>query len=111
GGGRQDLSDPLGSTCPADVRYVTHGGQVGAPVGNKVCSIDTSLPDYWLGNPCIHGRWTHVRHQQGGGEGNFHARFFDTLDCACLDTNMNPTTCQYGTMTIVNGVCGDRSTG
>jgi hypothetical protein len=111
GGGRQDLSDPNGSVCPTDVRYVTHGGQVGAPVGDKVCAIDTTLPEYWLGNPCIHGRWTHVRHQQGGGEGNFHARFFDTLDCACLDTNANPVTCQYGTLTTVNGVCGDRSTG
>jgi hypothetical protein len=87
------------------VRYVTHGGQVGAPVGNKVCAIDTTLPNYWLGNPCIHGRWTHVRHQQGGGEGNFHARFFDTLDCACLDTNLNPSTCQYGQGTVVNGIC------
>src|SRR6185295_9182050 len=29
GGGRQD--DPI--VCPHDVRYVTHGGQVGAPVG------------------------------------------------------------------------------
>jgi hypothetical protein len=107
GGGRQDA--PL--VCPDDVRYVTHGGQVGAPVGNKVCSIDTNLPNFFLGNPCIHGRWTHVRHVQGGLEGNFHARFFDTLDCACLDTNLNPDTCQYGPETVVNGVCGDRSTG
>jgi hypothetical protein len=107
GGGRQD--DPL--VCPADVRYVTHGGQVGAPVGNQVCSIDTNLPNFFLGNPCIHGRWTHVRHVQGGLEGNFHARFFDTLDCACLDTNLNPETCQYGAATVNHGVCGDRSTG
>jgi hypothetical protein len=107
GGGRQD--DPL--ICPADVRYVTHGGQVGAPVGNRVCSIDTSLPNYWLGNPCIHGRWTHVRHEKGGLQGNFHARFFDTLDCACLDTNLNEQTCQYGPGTMTGDVCGDRSTG
>src|SRR5207249_1861788 len=33
GGGRQD--SPL--AYPDDVRYVTHGGQVGAPVGNMVC--------------------------------------------------------------------------
>jgi hypothetical protein len=107
GGGRQD--DPL--VCPADVRYVTHGGQVGAPVGNKVCSIDTNLPNFFLGNPCIHGRWTHVRHVKGGLEGNFHARFFDTLDCACLDTNLNPQTCQFGQGTMTGEVCGDRSTG
>jgi len=107
GGGRQD--DPL--VCPADVRYVTHGGQVGAPVGNQVCSIDTNLPNFFLGNPCIHGRWTHVRHVKGGLEGNFHARFFDTLDCACLDTNLNPQTCQFGAGTVLHDVCGDRSTG
>jgi hypothetical protein len=107
GGGRQDDPD----ICPADVRYVTHGGQVGAPVGNRVCTIDTSIPNYFLGNPCIHGRWTHVRHVKGGLEGNFHARFFDTLDCACLDTNFNAQTCEYGTNTVVNGICGDRSTG
>lgn len=65
GGGRQDLPE----ACPANVRYVTHGGQVGAPVGNMVCSINTNLPNYFLGNPCIHGRWTHVRHMQGGTMG------------------------------------------
>jgi len=107
GGGRQD--DP--NICPADVRYVTHGGQVGAPVGNKVCVIDTSIPNYFLGNPCIHGRWTHVRHVKGGLEGNFHARFFDTLDCACLDTTYNPQTCEYGPLSVVHEICGDRSTG
>jgi hypothetical protein len=111
GGGRQDLNDPNGSVCPTDVRYVTHGGQVGAPVGNRVCSIDTSLPNYFLGNPCIHGRWTHVRHVQGGLEGNFHARFFDTLDCACLETNFDATTCQYPLATVTDGVCGNRNIG
>jgi hypothetical protein len=80
-------------------------------VGNQVCSIDTNLPNFFLGNPCIHGRWTHVRHVQGGLEGNFHARFFDTLDCACLDTNLNPQTCQFGAGTVLHDVCGDRTTG
>jgi hypothetical protein len=73
---------------------VTHGGQVGAPVGERTCEIDTSLPDWRLGNPCIHGRWTHVRHEKGGLRGNFHARYFDTLDCACLATNLS-SSCQY----------------
>ncbi len=113
GGGRQDLNDG-GEVCPADARYVTHGGQVGAPVGNKICVIDTSLPNFFLGNPCIHGRWTHVRHGFGGNanEGNFHARFFDTLDCACLDTNMDAT-CHYAPGTVVNGLCnpGNRCLG
>ena len=105
GGGRQD--DPL--VCPHDVRYVTHGGQVGAPVGDRICVVTTN---FTLGNPCIHGRWTHVRHVQGGLEGNFHARFFDTLDCACLDTNVGPGGV-YGPGTVVGGLCnpGDRVAG
>jgi len=101
GGGRQEAPE---HTCPDDVRYVTHGGQVGAPVGERTCAIDTNLPNYFLGNPCIHGRWTHVRHVQGGLRGNFHARFFDTLDCACLDTNIGPGGV-YGPGTVTGGVC------
>jgi hypothetical protein len=108
GGGRQDLSDPNGSLCPADAQYATHGGQVGAPLSGNLCLIDTSLPNYWLGNPAIRGNWTHVRHAQGGVEGNFQARFFDTLVCACLDSDLNPSTCQYGLRPVVNGFCNSR---
>jgi hypothetical protein len=120
GGGRQD--EPI--VYPDNVRYVTHGGQVGAPVGNKVCVV---TEQFFLGNPCIHGRWTHVRHMQGGLEGNFHARYYDTLDCACLDTNYSPATVTvpgvdgvgpqtyvnlvYGPATVVDGVCGNRNIG
>jgi hypothetical protein len=122
GGGRQD--DPL--VYPANVRYVTHGGQVGAPVGERICEV---TEDFFLGNPCIHGRWTHVRHQQGGLRGNFHARYYDTLECACLDTSLTPTNVTvagvngapnqsyvnlvYGPGTVVNGRCnpGDRVAG
>jgi hypothetical protein len=82
GGGRQDEPD----VCPDNVRYVTHGGQVGAPVGNSNCVVTL---DNIIGNPCIHGRWTHVRHQQGGLEGNFHARYYDTLQCACLGLELS----------------------
>jgi len=107
GGGRQD--DPL--VYPHDVRYVTHGGQVGAPVGNEVCAIGTN----WLGNPCIHGRWTHVRHVKGGLRGNFHARYYDTLKCACLDTNLVPkadhTGLFYGPGTMNGNVCGNCNIG
>jgi len=101
GGGRQDGP---GLTCPDDVRYVTHGGQVGAPVGEETCELNTSLPTFWLGNPCIHGRWTHVRHYQGGVRGNFHARFFDTLKCICLGTEVLPDG-SYPTNQITDGVC------
>ena len=105
GGGRQDFPQ----VCPDDVRYVTHGGQVGAPVGNSNCVV---LAANQLGNPCIHGRWTHVRHMKGGLEGNFHARYFDTLDCACLDTAfLNTNTCQYMQGIVVDGVCGNRLIG
>jgi hypothetical protein len=120
GGGRQD--SPI--VYPDNVRYVTHGGQVGAPVGDRICVV---LTNFYLGNPCIHGRWTHVRHMQGGLEGNFHARFYDTLDCACLDTNTTPVTVTvpgvdgagaqtyvnlvYGPGTTVGNVCGNRNIG
>lgn len=77
GGGKQ----PDTLTYPT-VRYVTHGGQVGAPVGNAGFDPDS---------PCIHGRWTHVRHIQGGLMGNFHATSFDSLMCACLGCPEDPT--------------------
>jgi hypothetical protein len=103
GGGRQD--DPL--TFPDNVRYVTHGGQVGAPVGIQVCEV---TDDFYLGNPCIHGRWTHVRHVQGGLRGNFHARYYDTLDCICLNTTLTATnfsvTGPAGTQNYTNLVWG-----
>jgi hypothetical protein len=102
GGGRQD--DPI--VYPDNVRYVTHGGQVGAPVGNRVCEVTDDFP---LGNPCIHGRWTHVRHVQGGLRGNFHARYYDTLECACLDTNIVDGF--YAAGTADGEVCGNRNIG
>ena len=122
GGGRQDMPNVF----PANVRYVTHGGQVGAPVGDRICVVTTQFP---IGNPCIHGRWTHVRHMQGGLEGNFHARFYDTLQCACLDTSVTSavvtlsgvdgvsaqtyTNLVYGPGTLVDTVCnpGNRIAG
>jgi hypothetical protein len=105
GGGRQD--DPL--VYPADVRYVTHGGQVGAPFGEMNCS---PISNPLRGNPCIHGRWTHVRHGQGGSRGNFQARLFDTLATVCLTTNIGPGGV-YSSGTISNGICnpGDRLSG
>jgi hypothetical protein len=71
GGGRQEMVQTFPSA-----RYVTHGGQVGAPVGNAT-AFD---PD----SGCIRGSWEHVRHVQGGTVGNFHAHSFDSLMCACL---------------------------
>ncbi|HXI83547.1 MAG TPA: hypothetical protein VNL17_05590 [Verrucomicrobiae bacterium] len=85
GGGKQ----PSNNTCPV-VKYVTHGGQVGAPFGAA------GAPDCSLGlaggyfNPCIRGEYQHVRHIKGGLRGTFHAASngnehdFDSLACACL---------------------------
>jgi hypothetical protein len=105
GGGRQDNPE----VYPPDARFVTHGGQVGAPYGDTTCVVVSNPLD---GNPCIHGRWTHVRHGTAGNVGNFHARRYDTLASACLDTNVGPGGV-YGAGTIVNGVCnpGDRDSG
>jgi hypothetical protein len=92
GGGKQIANELTAEskewTCQSDKvptpspRYVTHGGQVGAPFAvGLVCVTNT---------PCIRGEWQHVRHIKGGLRGVFHARSngrvheFDSLGCACL---------------------------
>jgi hypothetical protein len=97
GGGRQDNS----LVYPSDARFVTHGGQVGAPLGDHNCSV---APGPVAANPCIRGQWTHVRHGNGNEDGTFHARLFDTINCACLDTN-DGAGGVYGSGTVTNGVC------
>jgi hypothetical protein len=92
---------------PHNVRYVTHGGQVGAPVGIRVCNV---LTNFYLGNPCIHGRWTHVRHVQGGLRGNFHARYYDTLECACLAIEGVNQVVTFGQQTYTNLVYNEGNT-
>ncbi|MFM1767852.1 MAG: hypothetical protein RJA22_381 [Verrucomicrobiota bacterium] len=89
GGGRQETSYP-------PVRYVTHGGQVGAPVGMGI-NFGTFQRE---GNPCIHGNWEHVRHEKGGNRGNFHAKIFDSIQCACLGCDENP-----GSGVVVGALC------
>jgi len=98
GGGKQYASEH--QVCPihdpafnSDVRYVTHGGQIGAPFG---ASSAPTITDCATGagsgfnNPCIRGEYQHVRHMKGGLRGNFHAASngnvhdFDSLMCACL---------------------------
>ncbi|MEO5802719.1 MAG: hypothetical protein ABIR24_04255 [Verrucomicrobiota bacterium] len=77
GGGRQPGSSTYTAPGIGDApRFVTHGGQVGAPLG-KETAFD---PD----SDCIRGRLTHVRHIKGGLKGNFQARSFDSLMSACL---------------------------
>jgi hypothetical protein len=85
GGGRQDDTWP-------PVRYMTHGGQVGAPVGTAT----TFDPD----SACIHGNWEVVRHDKGSSSGNFHAKSFDSLLCACLACPQDPNS-----GFVIGGLC------
>ena len=90
GGGKQDQTgqraglvpnvDPRAN--PLVAKYVTHGGQVGAPVGTST--------EWTPCSPCIKGEWEHVRHFRPGLDGNFHARHFDSLQCACLPCEGDP---------------------
>jgi len=69
-------------TCASPALEATHGGQVGAPVGVATAFTADSA--------CIAGEWTHVRHIRPQLFGNFHARSFDSLMCACLPCPENP---------------------
>jgi hypothetical protein len=137
GGGKQYTSE--NQTCPTDVRYVTHGGQVGAPYGAAGAPTITNCETgegtgFW--NPCIRGEYQHVRHMKGGRRANFHAASngnvhqFDSLACACLPCDSFDTTNSWpnpkltchpadrtytsnGDVTSVEGLCnpGDRACG
>lgn len=80
------------------VNFVTHGGQVGAPVGTSTAFE----PD----SPCIAGEWEHVRHGDRGTKHNFHARSFDSLMCACFGEGDEPGV-------VIGEICnpGDRGNG
>src|SRR5207247_2295310 len=87
-------------SCASPALEATHGGQVGAPIG-----VPTPFtPD----SACIAGEWTHVRHIRKGLFGNFHARNFDSLECACLPCPENPDV-----QGVVGALCnpGDRICG
>jgi hypothetical protein len=94
GGGKQDQAvtshlipsktinvDPRAN--PLEAKFVTHGGQVGAPVGTAT-EFDPTSDKSGIGSACIKGEWEHVRHFRPGLDGNFHARHFDSIQCACL---------------------------
>src|SRR5213596_4150861 len=111
GGGLVDACGPdlPGGDAPehcgdraSDALDATHGGQVGAPVG--VATAFT--PD----SACIQCEWQHVRHIRPKLYGNFHARTFDSLNCACLPCAGDPGS---GTVTVTDGLCnpGDRICG
>jgi len=87
---------------PLVAAYVTHGGQVGAPVGTAT--------EWDPCSSCIKGEWQHVRHFRPGLDGNFHARHFDSLECACLACPGDPNS---GSGSIVGRLCnpGDRYCG
>jgi len=69
-------------TCASPALEATHGGQVGASIGVATAFTADSA--------CIAGEWTHVRHIRPRLFGNFHARSFDSLMCACLPCPENP---------------------
>jgi len=68
-------------SCAETALNATHGGQVGAPVG--IATAFDAGPN-GTGSACIRGEWTHVRHIRPSLNGNFHARTYDSLMCACL---------------------------
>jgi len=85
------LTDGGGICAPAcgDPQFnaldATHGGQVGASIGVATpFGPIVDLKHGTTGSACIKGEWTHVRHIRPGLNGNFHARTFDSLECACL---------------------------
>src|SRR3989475_8231660 len=69
-------------TCASPALDATHGGQVGAPIGVATAFTADSA--------CIAGERTHARHIRPRLFGNFHARSFDSLMCACLPCPENP---------------------
>ena len=73
---------------------------MGAPVGVATAFTPDSV--------CIQGEWQHVRHIKPKLYGNFHARTFDSLNCACLPCAGDP-----GSGTVTDGLCnpGDRICG
>ena len=116
------LTDGGGICAPAcgDPQFnaldATHGGQVGAPIGvqtpfGPICDLKKGT----TGSACIRGEWTHVRHIRPGLNGNFHARTFDSLECACLgclhcsgDSTIGCNTnkdCPAGTGTCTGPLC------
>jgi uncharacterized repeat protein (TIGR01451 family) len=135
GGGRQNLPRTCPRTDPTtgrDIRYVTHGGQVGAPFNGP--GVPDCATDSGYNNECIRGEWQHVRHMKGGLRGVFHARSngrvheFDSLTCACLpcdDFTTSVAACPSAPSCLVadrtyrssgtteNGLCnpGDRECG
>jgi len=78
---------PFTSPNGLTIRKITHGGQLGAPFSQMDCGAI-------LGNPCIRGQWSHIRHYEGTAnprdviDMDFHSTtpkgVYDSLSCACL---------------------------
>jgi hypothetical protein len=73
------------------VRFVTHGGQVGAPFAQASApSIDCDTHALsGFNNACIRGEYNYIRHGKGKpfhfhASSNGHVHEFDSLMCACL---------------------------
>lgn len=100
GGGKQPTENTCEDANDRRIRYVTHGGQVGAAFG--VASAPDCALDIGFNNECIRGEFQHVRHIKGGLRGNFHAagnghqHDFDSLMCACLPCAHVDTASPFG---------------
>jgi hypothetical protein len=78
---------PFTSPNGLTIKKITHGGQLGAPFSHMDCGEI-------LGNPCIRGQWSHIRHYEGKAnprdvfDMDFHSQtpkgVYDSLTCACL---------------------------
>jgi hypothetical protein len=78
---------PFTSPNGLTIKKITHGGQLGAPFSQMDCGAV-------LGNPCIRGQWSHIRHYEGSAnprdviDMDFHSTtpkgVYDSLFCACL---------------------------
>jgi hypothetical protein len=78
---------PFESANGLTIKKITHGGQLGAPFAEMDCGAI-------LGNPCIRGQWSHIRHYEGTAnprdvfDMDFHSTtpkgIYDSLSCVCL---------------------------
>jgi hypothetical protein len=98
---------PLATPNGLTIKKITHGGQLGAPFSQEDCGEI-------LGNPCIRGQWSHIRHYNGTAnprdviDMDFHSQtpkgVYDSLNCACLGC-CDPETGAFITPITVGSLC------
>jgi hypothetical protein len=98
---------PFTSPNGLTIKKITHGGQLGAPFSQMDCGEI-------LGNPCIRGQWSHIRHYEGTAnprdviDMDFHSQtpkgVYDSLNCACLGC-CDPLTGVFITPITIGSIC------